>query len=64
MSEKTRFLSVNQVSEALGTHRVTISRWIEDGTIPSVKLGGRRLIPSTFLETLEQSAAVRTSEAN
>ncbi len=41
-----------EAAEALGVSRATINIHIADGTIPSVKLGGRRLIRRADLEAL------------
>lgn len=41
-----------EAADALGVSRATIHAWVKDGTIPSVKLGGRRLIRRSTLEGL------------
>ena len=49
MSART-FLRPRQIAELLGLTERTIRRWIADGTLPSVKLGGARLVARTTLE--------------
>ena len=51
MSTK-RSYSVAEVAEALGLSRTTVDRRIADGSIPSLKLGHRRLIPADAFEDL------------
>jgi DNA binding domain, excisionase family len=64
MPEKSNlFYSVSQVSEALGVTRVSVARWIAKGTIPSIRLGGRRLIAKSFIDDLIAKASVRSEGA-
>ena len=44
--------SVGEVAEALGISRATVNAHIASGTIPSVKLGGLRLIRREVLDSL------------
>ncbi len=44
------FLRPRQIAEVLGVTERTIRRWIADGTLPSVKLGGARLVARATLE--------------
>ena len=44
------FLRPRQIAEMLGVTERTVRRWIADGTLPSVKLGGARLVARTTLE--------------
>lgn len=44
--------SVREAAEALGMSQATINLHISTGTIPSVKLGGRRLIRRDVLDAL------------
>ncbi len=44
------FLRPRQIAEMLGVTERTIRRWIADGTLPSVKLGGARLVARATLE--------------
>ncbi len=45
-------LRVHQIAAALGLSERTIRRWISDGTLPSRKLGGARLVARADLERL------------
>ena len=49
MSART-FLRPRQIAEMLGVTERTVRRWIADGTLPSVKLGGARLVARATLE--------------
>jgi len=53
---KAIFISIRDFSSQTGISEESTSRGIRRGKIPSVKLGGRRLIPVSFLEDLERSA--------
>ncbi len=44
------FLRPRQIAELLGVTERTIRRWIADGILPSVKLGGARLVARATLE--------------
>lgn len=44
--------SVREVSSALGISEASVYALLRDGTIPSVKLGGRRLIRRDVLDSL------------
>jgi len=44
--------SVREAASALGLSEATLYVHIKDGTIPSVKLGGRRLIRRDVLDAL------------
>ena len=44
------FLRPRQIAESLGVTERTIRRWIADGTLPSRKLGGARLVARSTLE--------------
>ncbi len=46
----TAFLRPRQIAEMLGVTERTVRRWIADGTLPSVKLGGARLVARAILE--------------
>ncbi len=46
------FLRARQIAELLGFTERTIRRWIADGELPSVKLGGARLVARATLEQL------------
>ena len=44
------FLRPRQIAEMLGVTERTVRRWIADGTLASVKLGGARLVARATLE--------------
>ena len=44
------FLRARSVAELLDVTERTVRRWIADGTLPSVKVGGARLIARATLE--------------
>ena len=44
-------ITVDEAGRALGVSRATVWRWIRRGDLPSVRRGGRRLVPSTALQT-------------
>ncbi len=44
------FLRPRQIAELLSVTERTVRRWIADGKIPSVKLGGARLVARATLE--------------
>jgi excisionase family DNA binding protein len=44
-------ISVDEAGRALGVSRATVWRLIQRGDLPSVRRGGRRLVPSTAIGT-------------
>ena len=57
MSESiNRLISVKDAAQRLGIATITAYRWTECGTLPSVKLGGRRLVAEATIERLVASA--------
>ena len=51
MTEQAQtYLRADEISQFLGLSTRTIRRWIADGTLPSVKLGGARLVARATLE--------------
>lgn len=44
------YLRAGEIATMLGTTERTIRRWIADGTLPSVKIGGARLVPRSELD--------------
>ncbi len=57
-----KYLSVSQVAETLGVSRHTVYQWLEDGVLPSFKLGRRVFIERSDLEAhIAASKAERTA---
>ncbi len=46
----TAFLRPRRIAELLDISERSVRRWIADGTLPSVKLGGARLVARATLE--------------
>jgi excisionase family DNA binding protein len=46
-----QMITVNEAGQALGVSRATIWRLIRRGDLPSIRRGGRRLVPSTAIRT-------------
>ncbi|MHB9004981.1 MAG: helix-turn-helix domain-containing protein [Coriobacteriia bacterium] len=63
LTVERKFYSVDETASMLGCTEVTIRRWVMDGTIGSVKIGGRRLIPAKIIEELIESAQPKEEEA-
>lgn len=51
-----RFLSAEETAQALGVARITVYQMIRRKEIPSLKIGGKRLVPVSFLHDLERRA--------
>jgi excisionase family DNA binding protein len=45
-----RLLSIGDSAMTLAVSKTTVRRWIERGLLPSLKMGGRRLIDSRDLD--------------
>lgn len=49
-----KFLSVTEAAEQLGVSRATMYRYLQDKTIPAIKLGEKTWkIPVKYLEVIE-----------
>lgn len=48
--KEQKFYTISETAERLRKAEITVYRNVQDGTIPSKKVGGRILIPSSFLE--------------
>jgi len=57
-----KFYSVNEAASILCCTNVTIRRWVMDGTIGSIKIGGRRLIPKKVIDELIARAVPKETE--
>jgi excisionase family DNA binding protein len=54
MNERRQYVRARDVAELFGMDVRTIRRRIADGTLPSVKIGGARLVPVEALRSLLQ----------
>jgi len=54
MSGSPKYLRARQIAEVLGVSVRTVRRWIADGTLSSVKIGGTRVVADTDLLRLLQ----------
>jgi len=51
-----KLISIKDAALRLGIATITAYRWAEDGRLPSVKLGSRRLIAEATVNALVTSA--------
>lgn len=54
-THESPFLSVVEVAELLGLSRRQAAQMVREGTIPSFKLGQRRVVPRTALKDWEEA---------
>lgn len=52
MNDSAEYLRAGDIARLTGVTIRTVRRWITDGTIPSTKLGGARLVAKVDLEGL------------
>ena len=52
MTDGAAYLRAGDIARLTGMSLRTVRRWISDGAIPSVKLGGARLVAEAKLERL------------
>ena len=52
MDANPRLISVKDAAGRLGVATITAYRWAESGKIPSIRLGGRRLVMEGRLNAL------------
>lgn len=52
-----RLVSILEAARRLGISTISAYRWAESGRIPSVKLGGRRMVSSLALDRIVREAA-------
>ena len=62
MTERPTHLRVRSIAEKLGVSVRTVRRWIADGTLPSTRIGGARLVATADLERLLGSASESASD--
>lgn len=48
--------SIDEVARILGMSRPTISRRIDDGDIPAIRIGIRRVVPRAYIDRLFEDA--------
>lgn len=61
-TEVVSFWSVDRTSSELGVPVATVRGWIKKGIVPSVKIGGRRLIDAlTLIDTMRRAMATGRS---
>lgn len=51
-----KFLTIDDVVNATGLHRTSVTRLIAQGEIPATRLGRRILVSPEFLESLAANA--------
>jgi excisionase family DNA binding protein len=56
MTERPAFTTARALGRRYGKSERTIRRWIASGALPSVKIGGSRLIPEDQLDALMTEA--------
>ncbi|AEF80947.1 putative DNA binding domain, excisionase family [Leadbettera azotonutricia ZAS-9] len=59
----SQFITIDEAIKLLHISRPTISRRIKTGEIPATKIGTRVLIPSAFIQQLENKAMKPQIEA-
>lgn len=57
MGDLQRYFSIEEFSSYTSLSRMTIFRRIQDKSLPSIKIGRRRLIPENALEVFAESLA-------
>lgn len=50
--DAVRLISLDDAADRIGLSVWTLRRWVCQGRLPSVKLGGRRLLAESTIETL------------
>jgi excisionase family DNA binding protein len=55
LRSRRELLTVNELSALLGTHQMTLYKWIKKGTVPFLRVGsGIRFCPRTIAQWLTQ----------
>jgi len=54
--QSRKLLSISEVAIRMSVSRITCYRWTRTGILPSLKVGGRRLIPESVLDQMIASA--------
>jgi len=55
---ETRFVSVAEAAAFLGISLPTAARWLKTKKLPSIRIGGKRLIAIEVLHAIEKRAMV------
>jgi excisionase family DNA binding protein len=63
MRARPEYLRAREVAELLNLSERTVRRWIADGTLPSVKIGGARLVPVDEIRRLPVPPRSKTDVA-
>lgn len=58
-----KFYNVDEVKEILGVSGGGLYKWIKEGQVPAIKIGRRVMIPASYIDSLEQTAAIVPQEA-
>ena len=61
MNRHSDYFRAREIAAFTGVALRTVRRWIADGTLPSVKLGGARLVAKSDLARLLGSTASDTT---
>ena len=64
MTDGTEYLRAGDIARLTGMSVRTIRRWLADGTLPSTRVGGTRLVAKTDLERLLCSPLQPAEEDN
>lgn len=59
MVTEKRFYSLGEVSTILGVSVPTVARWVHRDILPTVKIGGRRLVAIATIEKLIADATTQ-----
>jgi excisionase family DNA binding protein len=57
MTDAPDYLRAGEIARLVGVSLRTVRRWIKDEVVPSVKLGGARLVPRKGLERVLSRAS-------
>lgn len=60
---RNKLLTLEEAREELRVSTITIYRWTKAGILPSVKIGGRRLIPASAIDNIiNEATTTNTAE--
>ena len=62
MTDAPEYLRARDIARLFGVSLRTVRRWIAEEMLPSVKLGGTRLVPRKAVERLLSPAALDFAE--